>query len=67
MGRCWVPSEGTVAGFADGFIGTRYKRGVREDAGVMMTSLKGLLSFRPFQVTAGWGLNLTYFPIQPLA
>ena len=31
-----------------------------------MTSLKGLLSFRPFQVTAGWGLNLTYFPRQPL-
>lgn len=29
--RCWVSSEGAVAGFADGFMAARCERGVRED------------------------------------
>lgn len=56
--RCWVSSEGAVAGFADGFTEAWCERGVREDGSVMMvvvmTPLKGLLSFRPLQWTAGW-------------
>ena len=55
--RCWISSEGAVAGFADGFMVARCERGVREDGSVMMvvvmTPLKGLLSFRPLQLTAG--------------
>ena len=51
--RCWISSEGAVAGFADGFMEARCERGVREDGSVMMVPLKGLLSFRPLQLTAG--------------
>ena len=55
--RCWIPSEGAAADFADGFVEARHERGVREDGGVMMvvmmTPLKSLLSFRPLQLTSG--------------
>lgn len=60
-------SGGFCSGHGGGEVGSRrIADGVHgAKAAVTTTSIKGLMSFQPLQVT-GWHLNLTYLPIQPL-